>query len=535
MIGSRAVEKTWALLAVLSLATLLVTTSMPDCLSADQADQRNWAQWRGPMRSGVAPHADPPVSWSETTGIRWKVRTPGSGTSTPIIWNEKIFIQTAIPVPKTAQPVAKASSPEPSSPAVSAQSQTTAKRMVDRWDTDEDGKVVRSEVPEGIKRQLFERTLQRHGLDPKETHSRKELEQAIAAALDRANRPARRMSGFGGSAPPTDPYQFVLLCIDRQTGKTVWQKVACQEVPHEGHHQDHGYASYSPVTDGKLVFAYFGSRGVHCFDMNGKAVWSKDLGNQRIVAGFGEGSSPTIHDNAVIVNWDHEGDSFIIALDKATGKTLWKVDRDERTSWSTPLVVEYQGETQIVTAAGNRVRGYEVATGKLIWECGGLTSNVIPSPVTGDGMVYATSGFRGNALLAIRLGRTGDLTDTDAVQWRVRRNTPYVPSPLLYGGNLYFFSSNNAVLSCFDAKSGQAHFGPERIADLQGVYASPLGASGRVYLVGRNGVTVVIKLAKELEVLATNRLDDRIDASPAAVDRELFLRGHDHLYCLASD
>jgi outer membrane protein assembly factor BamB len=162
-----------------------------------------------------------------------------------------------------------------------------------------------------------------------------------------------------------------------------------------------------------------------------------------------------------------------------------------------------------------------------------LTPNVIPSPVTGQGLVYCMSGFRGNALLAIRLGRTGDLTDTDAVAWRQNKSTPYVPSPLLYGDKLYFFSSNNGILSCCDAPSGKTLIEAQRLEELQGVYASPIGAQGRVYLVGRNGVTMVLKQSERLEVLATNRLEEKFDASPAAVDKELFLRGQEHLYCLA--
>jgi outer membrane protein assembly factor BamB len=197
------------------------------------------------------------------------------------------------------------------------------------------------------------------------------------------------------------------LCLDRRTGKTIWQNVVREEQPHEGHHRDHGFASHSPVTDGAHVFAYFGSRGVHCYDMNGVRRWEKDFGDMRIAAGFGEGSSPTLFGNTVIVNWDHEGDSFIVALDKSTGSVLWQKPRDERTSWATPLVVEHDGTVQVVTAASRRIRSYALDSGNLLWECSGLTSNVIPSPVAGDGVLYATSGFRGNALLAIRLGAAG--------------------------------------------------------------------------------------------------------------------------------
>jgi outer membrane protein assembly factor BamB len=253
----------------------------------------------------------------------------------------------------------------------------------------------------------------------------------------------------------------------------------------------------------------------------------------RIQKGCGDGSSAALATDTLAVNWDHEGASFIIALDKATGQTLWKQPRDEQTSWATPLVIERDGKAQVVTAASGKIRSYDVASGKLLWECGGLTANVIPSPVADKERVYCMSGFRGNALLAIKLGGTGDLTGSDSIVWRHNKSTPYVPSPLLYDGKLYFFSVNSGVLSCFDAPSGKPLIDAERLEALPGVYASPVGAGGRVYLTGRNGAVVVIKLSDKLEVLATNRLDDKFDASPAIASKELFLRGRQSLYCLA--
>ena len=337
-----------------------------------------------------------------------------------------------------------------------------------------------------------------------------------------------------GGEKPAEYYQFAVLCLDRATGRTLWQHIACEQVPHEGFRANDGsFASASPVTDGKHFYAYFGSRGLYCYDLDGKLEWSQRFGDMRIAMGFGEGSSPALSGDTLVVNWDHEGGSFIIALDKNTGATLWKTPRDEKTSWSTPLVVEVDGKAQVITTATRKIRGYDLATGKLIWECGGLTSNVIPTPVAEGTMLYTTSGFRGNALMAIRLGRTGDLTGTDAIAWSYGKSTPYVPSPLLYGERLYFFASNNGILSCFDAKSGRPLINAERLEALPAVYASPLGASGRVYLTGRNGTAVVLKQSDVLEVLATNRLDEKFDASPAAVGRELFLRGQESLYCIA--
>jgi outer membrane protein assembly factor BamB len=325
---------------------------------------------------------------------------------------------------------------------------------------------------------------------------------------------------------------MLLLCMDRQTGKTLWERVATEQTPHEGHHQDHGYASHSPVTDGEVVLAYFGSRGLYCYSLSGELRWKKDLGRMQTRNGFGEGSSPALAGRTVVINWDHEGADFIVALDRDSGRELWRQPREEPTTWGTPLVVRHGDGHQVVTNGTQRVRSYDLATGKLLWEHAGLTPNSIPSPVERGGVVYLTAGFRGNALHAVRLGRTGDLTGTDAVLWSHGRNTPYVPSPLLSGHRLYFFSGNQAILTCFDVRTGKPLIDAERIAGLSGVYASPVAAAGRVYLVGRNGVTAVIKDADQLEIVATNRLDDPIDASPAAVGAHLYLRGREHLYCI---
>ena len=434
------------------------------------AADRNWAQWRGPTTAGVSLTAQPPVRWSETSNVRWKVKIPGRGTSTPIVWDDVIFLQTAI-----------ASGPKDAAPAKPGEGGSQA------------GGKTGSRSEEGA-------------------------------------------SGRPRVEAPTDTHQFVLLALDRKTGKELWRKVLREEVPHEGHHKDHGFASSSPATDGKHVFAYFGSRGLHCLGLDGSVKWQKDLGRMQTRNSFGEGSSPVLHGSSIVINWDHQGDDFIAAFDKETGRELWRKSRDEDTTWSTPLIVQRSDATEVVTAASRRVRSYDLATGEQLWECGGLTSNVIPSPVALRDLVFVTSGYRGSALLAVRLGRKGDLTGTEAVAWSVSKSTPYVPSPLLYGDRLYFCASNNAIISCHDAATGRAHVAAQRLEGLEGVYASPVGAAGRVYIVGRNGATVVVRhpaAGDKAEVLATNLLDERIDASPALSEKDLFLRGHEHLYCLA--
>ena len=222
---------------------------------------------------------------------------------------------------------------------------------------------------------------------------------------------------------PKNVHEFAVLALNRRDGSVLWQRTLRRELPHEGTHNDGSWASSSPVTDGKYVYVSFGSRGLYCLDMEGDIQWEKDLGRMSTRMGFGEGSSPTLLDDRLIVNWDHEGDSFIVALSKKTGEELWRVPRDEHTSWATPLVVEHGGHSQVITSATNRIRSYDAKTGEVIWEAGGLTPNVIPSPVAADGVVYVMSGYRGNALLAIPLaGARGDITDSDAIAWSLDRD-----------------------------------------------------------------------------------------------------------------
>jgi outer membrane protein assembly factor BamB len=439
----------------------------------------NWPQWRGPEQNGVAPGATPPTTWSETNNIKWKTRIPGDGEATPIVWENRVFVQTAIPTGKKSE----AKSAEQS----------------------DSGAANRGSAP-------------------------------APQARPEAGGPGggrRGRGGFGGPKP-VESEQFAVICLDRGTGKELWRQVAREEIPHEGYRQNEGsFASNSGLTDGKNFFAYFGSHGLYCYDFDGHLKWSKDLGKMRIAMGFGEGSSPALYKDRLIVNWDNEDGSYITAIDKSTGNTIWKEARDEHTSWSTPLVLEHKGKAQAIVTATGKIRSYDLDSGKVLWECGGLTRNVIPSPVADDETVYCMSGFSGNSLLAIQLGKSGDLTGTDAVRWSHRKGTPYVPSPLLSANRLYFLSGNNGILSCFDTKTGQPFYEAERISDVPGVYASPIAAAGKVYLAGRNGITVVLKDGEKLETLATNRLEEKFDASPVAVGGDLLLRGHEYLYCIA--
>lgn len=358
-----------------------------------------------------------------------------------------------------------------------------------------------------------------------------------AVATGEAQKPVHDSApGVHDSVPVTHRHQFVCLAISRRDGKVIWKRVLREEWPHEGGHETGSLASNSPVTDGERLYAFFGSRGLYCLDLKGAVQWEKNLGRMQTLHSHGEGSSPVLHGDTLIVCWDHEGDSFLYAFDKRTGQQRWKVPRDEKTSWSTPLVVEHEGRTQVIVSATKRVRGYDLATGKQIWECAGLTDNVVSSPVhDGHGLVISGNSYSQQAMVAIRLaGAKGDITGTDNVAWKLNRLTPYVSSPLLYGDTLYFLRHNQNILSRLEPATGKPRGEPLRLEGIGDfIFASPVGAAGRIYVTGRDGVTVVLRHDRGNATLAVNRLQDSFSASPALVEGEFYLRGQHFLYCLA--
>ncbi len=422
-------------------------------IAATASADPNWPRWRGPRMNGVAVDADPPIEWSEANNVVWKVRLPGHGSSTPILWGDRLYVLMAVRV---------------------------------------------------------------DGLEaPLPPHAR----------------------GADDKPPGAESAQeFRVLAIDRATGKTIWERTAGKATPHEGKQENNSYASASALTDGEHLFAYFGSWGLYCYDLAGGLKWQKDLGDMTTRGGFGEGASPALHGDKLVVNWDHEGQSFVVALEKATGKELWRRDREEVSSWGTPLVVEVSGRAQVITTGTNKVRSYDLKTGEGIWEGPGLTLNAIPSPVESEGVVYVTSGFRGSAAYAVRLADAkGDIDSSSAILWRRDRDTPYVPSPLLYQGLVYLVKSNSGILTALDAMTGEPVYGPERLEAVAEIYASPVAAAGRVYLLGRDGNALVLASGRELTVLAKNSLEDGFDASPVLSGKEMYLRGYRYLYKLTDD
>ncbi len=231
--------------------------------------------------------------------------------------------------------------------------------------------------------------------------------------------------------------------------------------------------------------------------------------------------------------WDHEGRSVLYSLDKLTGKTLWKIERDEPTNWATPLVIEVAGKKQIVMNGQNMARAYDFDSGKELWSCGGQTQRPCASAVAGGGLVFIGSGFRGSFLGAFKPTGRGNIEGTDSVVWTIGRDTPDVASPLLSGNRLYFYKAKTGMLTCVDAATGKAHYTSMRVPGLDTTYASPIAAGGYVFLTARNGKTVVIKDSEKFEVVSSNSVGETVDATPAPVDDELFIRGQRHLFCIA--
>jgi outer membrane protein assembly factor BamB len=352
----------------------------------------------------------------------------------------------------------------------------------------------------------------------------------------RSNRP-----GAHDNLPVTRAHRFAVIAIDRKNGNILWEKSLHESIPREGGHATASLASASPVTDGKNVYAYFGSHGLYCLNFAGDIVWQKQFGKMHTKHGHGEGTSPALHERFLVINWDHEEQSFLAVLDKTTGQEIWRRDRQEVTSWATPLIVEVDGAEvdgamQTIVCGTDRVRGYDLESGEVVWECGGMSANIVATPVAAAGMVYVASSYEKRVLMAIRLkGARGDITATNHVVWSRTRGTPYVPSPLLYHGSLYFLTHYQNVLTRVNAQTGENAPGSIRLGDLGNIYASPVGAAGHVFLTDLHGTTQVITNGEVPRTVAVNRLGESVNASAAIVSSEIFLRGDQHLYCIAED
>jgi outer membrane protein assembly factor BamB len=434
----------------------------------------NWPQFRGSEGNMVVSGGNLPDRWDSTFNIRWTFPVPGAGYSSPVIWQDKVFITSAF-AEKDVSGAKHTSPPNPpgNRPAM--------------------------------------------GQNPPHAPQAPEDEKSYLE----------------------DVYRWEVTCLDLKTGRELWKQVAYRGTPRIKKHPMNTYANETPVTDGKRVIAYFGMTGVFCYNMNGGLVWQKDLGAFPTQRDWGAGSSPVLYNDILFLKVDNDSASFLVALDAATGEEKWRVEREEKTTYSTPLIWKNKFRTELVTT-GKTARSYDPATGKLIWELKMEGESSIPSPVGNMELL-----FLGNAggrevpavLCAVRAGVKGDITPTErdsvsyGVQWSLKSTTLGNPSPLLFRGKLYVMATRGGELQCVDAGSGVQIY-REKIDSVAACWASPWAIGDRICILDEKGVTHVIKTGEKPEVVARNRLNDKFWPS-VAISRNVYIfKGAGKLYCV---
>ena len=336
---------------------------------------------------------------------------------------------------------------------------------------------------------------------------------------------------LGKSAAPAEKQIYFLVeAFNRADGRRLWEYRLPVEGPLAPVHQKHNLASPSPVTDGEFIYAWFGNGQLVALNMDGKLVWQRHLGKE--ISSFeiewGHGSSPTLYRDTLILLCDHIPASYLLALDKKTGKEKWKTDRGKGVrSYSTPAVVRGPGGDELIVNASERIDAYNPANGKHLWYTGEPNRFPIPVPSSENGVLYASRGYRSGPFMAIKLGGQGDITTTH-VQWLVPTGAPYISSLVLYQGLIYM-ANDAGVASCFDAKTGEKVWQSRT----DGIFsASPVAGDGKVYLVSETGETIVLKAGREYQVLARNDLGERFVASPAISGGQIFLRTDGYIFCV---
>ncbi|HQR06753.1 MAG TPA: PQQ-binding-like beta-propeller repeat protein [Gemmatales bacterium] len=500
--------KTLAALSLLSTGLLTIT----------QAE--DWPGFRGTNSSGLAAGNSVPLEWSKDKNVQWKVTIPGVAWSCPIVSGDKVFITTAITEKQR----------KPSSGG--GMGGGGGGRPPGGGGGGGQGKGGGGGPPGG----------------------------------------GQGGGGYGRSAPPDVLYQWEVYCLDKNTGKTLWKQQALEAKPRIATHGSNTYASETPVTDGERVYCYFGMMGLFCYDFDGKLVWKKDLGSFPMQMGWGTSSSPVLEGENLFLQIDNEQKSFLVALDRKTGKEVWKVDRDEKTNWGSPMIWKNKGRTELVTLGAKKIRSYNPADGKLLWELNNGNGRCCATPVGDADMLYVGSsagmggggggrpggggggggeaekggggqgrgmggGGAGGGLYAIRAGAKGDIslkagvTSNDSIAWSVPRGGVEMASPLLYEGHVYVLARNGGVVTCYDAKTGKQVY-KERLPGAKAFWASPWASGGKVYCLDDGGTTHVIQAGPEFKVVSKNALDEMFWATPAVTDGSVILRSVDHVFCV---
>lgn len=348
---------------------------------------------------------------------------------------------------------------------------------------------------------------------------------------------------FGGERPkpPESQHEWKVLCLDLATGKILWERTAHQGVPTTPTHLKNSYASETPVTDGQRVYAYFGNVGVFCYDLDGKPLWSKKIEPHKMRYGWGTASSPVVYQDRLFVVNDNDEDSYLLALDAASGDELFRVARDEKSNWSTPYVWKNSQRTELVTTGTQRNRSYDL-DGKLLWELSGMSSITIATPYSKDDLLYISSGYvmdKLKPIYAIRPGAAGDITLGDeetsnkSIAWVNKTAGPYNPSSVLLGDIIYVLY-DQGFFATYDSKTGKEIYGKQRIPEGKAFTSSPWTSSDKIFCLNEDGVTFVIAAGREFNILHTNTLadDDMAMATPALVGDRVLLRTAGRLYCI---
>lgn len=345
---------------------------------------------------------------------------------------------------------------------------------------------------------------------------------------------------FGGERlqPPSEAHRWMVYALDWKTGKVLWERQASKGVPKHSLHIKNTYSTETPVTDGERLYAYFGNLGLFCYDLDGKELWTRPWDSYKTRFGWGPAASPVLHKERLYIVNDNEEHSFVVALDKKTGKDVWRVDRPEKSNWATPFIWENEQRTELITPGTGKVRSYDL-DGKPLWELGGMSFITIPTPVAGHGLLFVSSGYvldKARPIFAIRPGAKGDITLKDKetsnqhVAWCQKLGGPYNPSPVLYGDHLYVLY-DRGYLGCFDARTGKEIYERQRLGSSATAFtSSPWACDGKVFCLSEDGDTFVVEAAAKFKVLATNKLAEMCMATPAAVRGSLIIRTISHLY-----
>ncbi|MEO7633745.1 MAG: PQQ-binding-like beta-propeller repeat protein [Blastocatellia bacterium] len=446
------------LLILLLFCVILLAIS---ATAQKQSNKDNWPSFRGDHAAGIADGQNLPDSWDgeKGTAVKWKTRIPGLAHSSPVVWDDLLFVTSAI-----------------------------------------SGKGGATFKP--------------------------------------------GLYGAGDASDDKSAHQWKVFCLNKKIGKIVWEQIAYEGVPLEKRHVKSTYASSTPATDGRYVVAFFGSQGLHAFDLKGKLVWKKDLGRLDVGAydlpeyEWGTASSPIIYKDLVIVQCDTSKEDFLMAVDIKTGKTVWKTHRDELPSWATPTIYLNKDRTEIITNAPNFIRGYDPETGKELWKLGGSSKITAPTPIFSGDLIVVASGRRPEApVFVIRAGGSGDITlekdqtSNKNIAWSRQKIGSYMPTPLIYQGLLYVLK-NDGILSCYDLATGEEKYMQRIPHQGSGFSSSPVASDGKLYLPSEDGDMFIVKAGAKFELLGKNSVGQLLMATPAISGGMMFVRAEHDLFAI---